>query len=37
VEEMPEHDKAVEDLEKQKARNAAIDKFTRYLRLSYYV
>jgi Zn-finger nucleic acid-binding protein len=37
VAEIPEHDEAVETLEKEKARVAAIDKFTRYLRLSNYI
>lgn len=37
MDEVPEFDEAVEKLEKAQARNAAIDKFTRFLRLSYYI
>ncbi|MGB2630619.1 MAG: zf-TFIIB domain-containing protein [Candidatus Omnitrophota bacterium] len=37
MEGLPEKKEAEENLEKQQARNAAIDRFTKYLRLSYYV
>jgi Zn-finger nucleic acid-binding protein len=37
TEEIPEHKAVKDDLEKQQARNAAIDRFTRFLRLSYYL
>ncbi len=37
IDEVPEHAQAVDELEKEQARTAAIDKFTRFLRVSYYV
>jgi len=37
IEEIPGHKEAVDELEKQQNRTAAIDKFTRFLRVSYYM
>ena len=37
VDEVPGHKEAVDDLERRQARNAAIERFTRFLRLSYYI
>ncbi|MGB2601194.1 MAG: zf-TFIIB domain-containing protein [Candidatus Omnitrophota bacterium] len=34
---IPEYKETQEELERQQSRNAAIDRFTRYLRISYYV
>ena len=37
VDEIPEHKEAVDELDREKARIVAIDRFTRFLRLSYYI
>jgi len=37
VKDIPEHEEALEDLEREKARNRAIDNFTRFLRIKHYI
>ncbi|MDD4202511.1 MAG: zf-TFIIB domain-containing protein [Candidatus Omnitrophica bacterium] len=37
IDDMPEYAKAKEELEKQKQRIAAINKYTKFLRVSYYI